>query len=109
MSFVAVPRQNFETFQADGPWQSGARGWSRAPVPGWGMNPNQTLPRFQATAGCGCSGMGDTTAPTPPAALPPAPAPALPVEASTSSPAAIVVLGAVFVAAAWAGMKFLRH
>jgi hypothetical protein len=56
MSFVAVPRQNYETFQADGPWESGAPGWSEAPVPGWGMNPNQILPRRQATAGCGCAG-----------------------------------------------------
>jgi hypothetical protein len=69
MSFVAVPRQNFETFQADGPWESGAPGWSTAPLPGWGMNPNQVLPRFQATAGCAaCSGLGEeaptTAAPT---------------------------------------------
>ena len=71
MSFVAVPRQNFETFQADGPWQSGARGWSTAPVPGWGMNPNQVLPRRQSTAGCGCAVGDDTAVPAPaPAKLP---------------------------------------
>lgn len=64
MSYVGVPRANFETFQADGPWESGAPGWSTAPVPGWGMNPNQSLPRRQATAGCGCAAMGaDAPAP----------------------------------------------
>ena len=66
MSFVAVPRQNYETFQADGPWESGAPGWTTAPMPGWGMNPNQVLPRFQSTAGCGCAGIGqDAPAPAP--------------------------------------------
>ncbi len=69
MSYVAVPRQNYETYVPDGPWENGAPGWSTAPFPGWGMNPNQALPVRLATAGigtsCACSQKGVGADPLP--------------------------------------------
>lgn len=71
MSYVNHPEAGWQTFVPDGPWQSGAPGWSTAPWVGWGMNPNQALPTRQAMNGCGaCAaaaasgvGEGDTQLP----------------------------------------------
>ena len=39
--------------QPDTPWAPGAAGWSRAPVPMWGNNPNLRGPAMLATHGLG--------------------------------------------------------
>jgi hypothetical protein len=65
MSYSAVPRSNYLTFQPETPFESGAPGWSTAPYPGWGNNPNQMLPFYLA-------GLGEDAVPAP-ESTPPAP------------------------------------
>lgn len=53
MSYEAV-QPTFYQFKVPGtPWQTGAPGWSVAPVPGWGQNPNQVGPPRIAVNGPG--------------------------------------------------------
>lgn len=53
MSYIQVRPGFYEMYQPDGPWSPGAPGWSRAPVPMWGNNPNLRGPRMLATHGLG--------------------------------------------------------
>lgn len=55
MSYVSVTPDYYKMLQPDGPWGAGSPGWSRAPVPGWGQNPNRVGPPRQAVNGLGCS------------------------------------------------------
>ena len=40
-------------FQPEGAWHAGAEGWSVAPYPGWGENPNLVGPKRLAVEGLG--------------------------------------------------------
>jgi len=63
MSYYGIPPAYYEEFQPGTPWHQGARGWSRAPVPGWGANPALVGPRRLAMHGCsacGQAGEGNT-------------------------------------------------
>lgn len=40
-------------FQPEGAWHAGAPGWSEAPYPGWGENPNLVGPKRLAVEGLG--------------------------------------------------------
>lgn len=53
MSYIQVRPGFYEMYQPDGPWAPGAPGWSRAPVPMWGNNPNLRGPAMLATHGLG--------------------------------------------------------
>lgn len=53
MSYIQVRPGFYEMFQPDTPWAPGAAGWSRAPVPMWGNNPNLRGPAMLATHGLG--------------------------------------------------------
>lgn len=46
-------------FQPEGAWHAGAPGWSEAPYPGWGENPNLVGPKRLAVEGLGMT--DDTT------------------------------------------------
>jgi len=73
MSYSAIPRSNYLTFQPETPFENGSVGWSKAPYVGWGMNPNQMLPYELA-------GLGEDAVPAPESAPPtPPPAGTLPV------------------------------
>jgi len=69
MSYAAVRPAFYEMLTPDSPWHAGAPGWSSAPFPGWGENPNLVGPPRVAVnglrgAGCGCSrGVGDEDEP----------------------------------------------
>lgn len=39
-SYPGTQESYFQMFQHESPWHQGAPGWTQAPVPGWGMNPN---------------------------------------------------------------------
>jgi len=54
MSYSAIPRSNYLTFQPETPFENGSVGWSKAPYVGWGMNPNQMLPYELAGLGASC-------------------------------------------------------
>ena len=60
MSYAAVKPEYYQMLQPDSPWHAGAPGWSSAPWPGWGENPNLVGPPRLATnglgGGCGCGG-----------------------------------------------------
>jgi len=45
-------------FQPEGAWHAGAPGWSEAPYPGWGENPNLVGPKRLGVEGLG---MDDAT------------------------------------------------
>jgi hypothetical protein len=90
MSYSEIKPEYYRMHQPDSPWHAGSKGWSSAPWPGWGRNPNlvgqprvgvEGLGAYYAnkfeqpisglgSSGCGCKGVGDTapsvtTAPTP--------------------------------------------
>ncbi len=91
MSYSAIPRSNYLTFQPKTPFENGSVGWSKAPYVGWGMNPNQMLPYELA-------GLGADAVPAPTSA-PPAPPPA---EALPVWPAFVLYgLGALGMLAIW--------
>lgn len=61
MSYYGLKPEYYEEFQPATPWHQGAPGWSVAPIPGWGQNPNLRGPRLLATDGfpaCGQDGSG---------------------------------------------------
>ncbi len=53
MSYVAVNPSFYQMFQPEGAWHAGAPGWSEAPYPGWGENPNLVGPKRLAVEGLG--------------------------------------------------------
>jgi hypothetical protein len=56
MSYFGVKPATYAEFQPGTPWRQGAPGWSAAPVPGWGQNPNLRGPSQLATDGCAACG-----------------------------------------------------
>lgn len=58
MSYVALNPSFYQMFQPEGAWHAGAPGWSEAPYPGWGENPNLVGPKRLGVEGLG---MDDTT------------------------------------------------
>lgn len=48
MSYLEISPSFYTTLQPDSPYHPGAPGWASAPWPGWGMNPNNTLPQRMA-------------------------------------------------------------
>jgi hypothetical protein len=82
MSYSELKPEYYRMFQPDSPWHAGSEGWSTAPWPGWGRNPNLVgqsrvgvngLGAYYANkfeqpisglgkSGCGCKGIGDTAA-----------------------------------------------
>ena len=57
MSYVALNPSYYQMHQPESAWHAGAPGWSEAPYPGWGENPNLVGPRRLAV-----EGLGDTPA-----------------------------------------------
>ena len=53
MSYQPVTPEFYQMFTPDTPWHAGAEGWSVAPVPGWGDNPNLVGPPLLAMEGLG--------------------------------------------------------
>lgn len=62
-SYVGMNQAQYQTFQHESPFHPGAPGWTQAPVPGWGMNPNLALPVRKATEGIGAYYANHYTAP----------------------------------------------
>lgn len=64
MSYAAIEPGYYEMLQPDSPWHAGAEGWSSAPEPGWGENPNLVGPPRLAVNGLGgvraVSGLGSS-------------------------------------------------
>jgi hypothetical protein len=58
VSYVAVNPSFYQMFQPEGAWHAGAPGWSEAPYPGWGENPNLVGPKRLGVEGLG---MDDAT------------------------------------------------
>jgi len=77
MSYSEIKPEYYRMFQPDSPWHAGSKGWSTAPWPGWGRNPNlvgqprvgvEGLGAYYANkfeqpinglgGGCGCKGVG---------------------------------------------------
>jgi len=54
-SYERLAPEYYASDQPDGPFRTGATGWSRAPWPGWGQNPNQAGPRRIAVDGLGAT------------------------------------------------------
>lgn len=85
MSYDHVNPTYYQTFQQGTPFHAGAPGWTKAPFPTWGDNPNMAGRRRLATDGLGrvvaISGLGAD--PTPAPFVPPPPSayqtPAAPV------------------------------
>lgn len=87
MSYDNVSPASYETYQQGTPWHAGAPGWTQAPFPGWGNNPNLVGQPFLATSGLGAyyaersnlpiSGLGGGCAPCAAAGLGVAPDTAL--------------------------------
>ena len=61
MTYFSVPDAYYQEFQPGTPWHQGARGWSTAPVPGWGANPNLVGPPRLAVHGCTACGQESST------------------------------------------------
>ena len=57
MSYVKTPPLYYQQFQIDTPLEEGAMGWTRAPWPGWGQNPNLTGPK-RIAIGASPDGLG---------------------------------------------------
>ncbi len=55
MSYLDMKPGYYEMLQPGTPWHPGAPGWTKAPYPGWGNNPNLVGPRFLAQHGVGAS------------------------------------------------------
>lgn len=53
MSYDRITPAYYKTFQPDTPYHPGARGWTEAPWPTWGDNPNLAGKRLLATDGLG--------------------------------------------------------
>lgn len=53
MSYVALNPSYYQMLQPESAWHAGAPGWSEAPYPGWGENPNLVGPRRLAVEGLG--------------------------------------------------------
>lgn len=53
MSYETIKPDWYRIHQPDGPYHAGATGWSQAPWPGWGENPNLIGPRMLAVNGFG--------------------------------------------------------
>ncbi len=53
MSYVALNPSYYQMFQPEGAWHAGAPGWSEAPYPGWGENPNLVGPKRLGVEGLG--------------------------------------------------------
>ena len=71
MSYDRVNPTYYQTFQPDTPFHAGSEGWTKAPWPTWGDNPNLAGRQRLATDGLGSvlaiSGLGaDVTASVPP-------------------------------------------
>ena len=49
MSYVNVPQPMYQSGQPGTPWHQGDQGWTAAPIPSWGTNPNLVGPRQIAT------------------------------------------------------------
>jgi hypothetical protein len=60
MSYFGVKPAYYQEFQPGTPWQQGAPGWSVAPIPGWGQNPNLRGPERLAVSGCVACGQTET-------------------------------------------------
>lgn len=82
MSYEQISPEVYQVYQPETPWQPGAKGWWRAPIPGWGENPNlldthvkaihglgcsgaRTTAGLGCAGGCGCKGTGETATPAP--------------------------------------------
>lgn len=53
MSYDNVKPAFYEMFQPGMPWHAGSTGWTKAPYPGWGNNPNRVGPAYLAVNGLG--------------------------------------------------------
>jgi len=53
VSYDVVKPDWYRIHTPDSPWHAGAQGWSQAPWPGWGENPNLIGPRMLAVNGFG--------------------------------------------------------
>lgn len=53
MSYVALKPSYYQMLNPEGAWHAGAPGWSQAPYPGWGENPNLVGPKRLAVEGLG--------------------------------------------------------
>jgi hypothetical protein len=66
MSYVNTSPGYYQMLQPNSVWHPGGPGWSTAPVPGWGENPNLVGPPRLAVSGLGgcssCSGLGGVKA-----------------------------------------------
>lgn len=51
MSYEQVPPAYYQFRQPETPWHAGSKGWSEAPVPIWGTNPNLKSPARLAMHG----------------------------------------------------------
>jgi hypothetical protein len=57
VSYVAINPSYYQMYQPESAWHSGAEGWSVAPYPGWGQNPNLVGPKRLAVEGLGDDAM----------------------------------------------------
>lgn len=53
-SYADLSTDFYKTFQPDNWQHAGSQGWSSAPVPGWGNNPNLQMFARRAMDGLGC-------------------------------------------------------
>lgn len=53
MSYAEIKPQYYRMFQPDSPWHAGSEGWTKAPWPSWGVNPNRVGPPRLAVEGLG--------------------------------------------------------
>ncbi len=53
MSYAQVKPEYYRMFQPDSPWHAGSEGWTQAPWPSWGVNPNRVGPPRLAVEGLG--------------------------------------------------------
>lgn len=53
MSYNDIQPEYYEMFRPGMPWHAGGTGWTRAPFPGWGQNPNLVGPARLAVNGLG--------------------------------------------------------
>jgi len=75
VSYDVVKPDWYRIHTPDSPWHAGAQGWSQAPWPGWGENPNLIGPRMLAVNGFGSEMSVRPTTPTQRMALPGMPMP----------------------------------
>lgn len=54
MSYAQIKEDVYRVYQPDTPWHPGAPGWTSAPIPGWGQNPNLLDTYKKAVQGLGC-------------------------------------------------------